>query len=157
MCAPLIGTCIIPPAFTPNGDQFAIARNDDRVSLWNTSDGKLIRTFIGHTRPVSEVAFSPDGQRLVSHARDGSVKLWEVESGREIMTLYTADADDTILAAHFTKDGRDIYIATANGIVKFFDAYPWKMEDYPVIEGATLQERIEQWKSDHRLNPAAGE
>ena len=149
-----LGPCT---TFTPNGEQFAIARNDDRISLWNTGDGKLIRTFIGHTRPVSEVSFSPDGQRLVSHARDGSAKLWEVKSGREIMTLFTVDKDDTILAAHFTKDGHGIYIATANGIVKFFDTYPWKVEEYPVIEGATFQERIEQWKRDHRLNPAAGE
>ncbi|MEO8377575.1 MAG: hypothetical protein ABI579_07880, partial [Candidatus Sumerlaeota bacterium] len=147
-----LGPCV---AFNQAGDQFAIAGNDDRISLWNTSDGKLIRLFVGHTRPVSEVDFSPDGKRLVSHSRDFNVKLWETKTGREIMTVYVGDISDTVLAAHFTKDGRAIFIATASGLVKIFDAFPWEMEDYPDPELPNFQDRIEKWKRLNRLQ--AGE
>ncbi|MCC6546543.1 protein kinase [Candidatus Sumerlaeota bacterium] len=148
-----LGPCV---TYNPAGDLFAISGNDDRITLWDAKTGTIIRSFVGHTRPVSEIDFCPDGDRLVSYARDNTVKLWEVKSGREIMTIYTADANDTILAAYFTHDGRDIFIVTANGIVKVFDTFPWKLDDYP-LPGAPLQERLEKYKRDHCLPSLAGE
>lgn len=39
---------------------------DETMRLWRTDTGELIRTFVGHTRPVRQCCFSPDGARVLS-------------------------------------------------------------------------------------------
>ena len=41
----------------------------------STLTGSLLRTFEGHSSPVTSVAFSPDGSRVLSG--DNTVKLWD--------------------------------------------------------------------------------
>ena len=48
------------------------------MKVWDSHTGTLVRSFRGHTGPVSSLAFSPDGQLLVSGSRDGTVKVWDL-------------------------------------------------------------------------------
>jgi WD40 repeat protein len=63
----------------------ASGSGDNTVKLW-TLDGKLLKTFKGHTAGIWGVAFSPDGKILASGSVDGTVKLWKLD-GTEITTL----------------------------------------------------------------------
>lgn len=66
--------------FSPDSHTIAAA-NLERIGLWSTKTGKLVRLLKGHTGNVSSIAFSPDGKCLASGSDDGSVKLWEVGTG----------------------------------------------------------------------------
>lgn len=63
----------------------ATGSGDNTVKLWNL-EGKLLRTFKGHTAAIWGVAFSPDGKILASGSVDATVKLWKLD-GTEIKTL----------------------------------------------------------------------
>jgi WD40 repeat protein len=66
-------------AFSPDGSRLATAGADRVIRLWNVSDGKAIKEFIGHRMTVTAVEFSPDGRRLVSASLDHTLRLWELD------------------------------------------------------------------------------
>jgi WD40 repeat protein len=63
----------------------ASGSGDNTVKLW-TLDGKLLKTFKGHSAAIWGVAFSPDGKILASGSVDATIKLWKLD-GTEITTL----------------------------------------------------------------------
>jgi WD40 repeat protein len=54
------------------------------VVLWNISDGRELRRFVGHSDGVRALSFSPDGDRLLSGGWDYTARLWDIVSGDEI-------------------------------------------------------------------------
>ena len=53
-------------AFAADGHRLASASRDRTVKLWDTADGRLLRTLDGHTREVTCVAFGSADQLLAS-------------------------------------------------------------------------------------------
>jgi NB-ARC domain/WD domain, G-beta repeat len=47
----------------------------------------LVRTLLGHTKPVNACAFSPLGDFIVSASADQTLKIWDASSGMERLTL----------------------------------------------------------------------
>jgi WD40 repeat protein len=70
-------------AFSPDGTRLATTCSDRAIRIWDTSDGKCVRTLRGHADEVWSVAFSPDGKTLASGGKDGSVMLWPAGPGAE--------------------------------------------------------------------------
>jgi WD40 repeat protein len=73
---------ILGLAFTPDSGKdghpyLAAIPQDNDVVLRNVETGDIVRTFKGHTMPVTGIAFSPDGQMLASTGRDGKLILWD--------------------------------------------------------------------------------
>lgn len=79
-------------AFSPDGATLATGSLRNPVWLWNMATGQDIRTFMGHTFPVSSVVFSPDGKTLASGSYDGTILLWDVSS-RAALQPRAADFD----------------------------------------------------------------
>ena len=55
-----------------DGRYIAVGLDDRTVVLWDTADGRPVRTLAGHQKAVLSVAFIPDGKRLVSGSADGT-------------------------------------------------------------------------------------
>src|SRR2546429_3835031 len=53
-------------AWSPDGALLASAGNDGIVSVWNASDGMLLKQLRGHQSKVNDVAWSRDGKWLAS-------------------------------------------------------------------------------------------
>jgi peptidyl-prolyl cis-trans isomerase A (cyclophilin A) len=58
------------------------------VHLWNTETGEKLRTYTGHTNPVSQVAFSNDGTILASTSMsEKSAKVWSAKNAADVKTI----------------------------------------------------------------------
>jgi WD40 repeat protein len=72
-------------AFSPDGKQLAIGGTDAQIHLFNTADGKLIRSIPGHTGSVTGLAFHPSGTVLASCSKDRTVRLWNPANGQSLI------------------------------------------------------------------------
>jgi WD40 repeat protein/predicted Ser/Thr protein kinase len=58
------------------------------IRLWESSTGKLIRTFDkAHQKGVTAIAIGPDGKTLYSGSDDLTIRLWQIETGARRLTL----------------------------------------------------------------------
>ena len=65
------------PVSSPNGQYFAIRRNDRIIVLGNLPEGKI--TELKHSGIVEDVVFSPDSKTLATAAGDGLVRIWDLK------------------------------------------------------------------------------
>lgn len=91
-------------AFSPDGKQLASCAADRFVKLWNLADGKLVRSFEGHTHHVLGVAWRPDGRVLVSSGADMVLKVWDARSGDQLRTVQNQFTKEVTSVSFVTDD-----------------------------------------------------
>src|SRR3972149_5220694 len=92
-------------AFDPTGVFLAGARDDGRITLWNTSTAGRVRELSStSTAAVTGLAFSPDGTILVTSSLDSVGRLWNVSSGQFQTGLYGHGEAGAVLGAAFSPD-----------------------------------------------------
>jgi WD40 repeat protein len=104
--------------FSPDGRLLLSASSfDQKIILWDTTKGQILRTFRGSTRAGT---FTPDGRQLAWASRDGSVRLVDVATGQEIrrFTGHTAPVASTA----FSPDGQILATGGNDGTVMLWDA-----------------------------------
>jgi WD40 repeat protein len=69
------------------GGILASGGDDQTVRLWDMSEGKCLKTLVGHANWVMSVAWSPDGKILASGGDDQTVRLWDVNKGKCLRIL----------------------------------------------------------------------
>ena len=112
-------------AYSPDGRLVAVTTHGRAVVLWDVGTGREVRTILGHTSLVKNVAFSPDGWLLASGAGDlvrgepGEVKVWVAATGRERFTL--PGHTDPIYGVAFSPDGSRLVSASQDHTVKVWD------------------------------------
>jgi WD40 repeat protein len=70
---PVAVTCV---AFGHDGKTAVLGMADGPIQIVSLGDGKIVRTLVDHTGPVTGFAFHPTGTLLASVSRDRTVKLW---------------------------------------------------------------------------------
>jgi hypothetical protein len=105
----------------------------DRVLIWDTASGRLLREIGSHKGNLGVALFAPDGRRLLTAGTDGRAVLWDAGSGRELWRLKGIE-NEAIYEAAFTPDGRWLLTASherdpggksylrRNGTVRLWDA-----------------------------------
>lgn len=93
-------------AFSPDGQYLAAGDTKGNILLRQAADGRVIRSFTGHTAWVVSLAFSPDGNSLASSSCDCTAKLWDVNTGQ---CLHSFDEHQhEVWSVAFSPDGETL-------------------------------------------------
>ncbi len=115
--------------FSPDGKQLATLSYDDKVRLWNTSDGSLIKILDGGKEGEGylwQIAFSPDGKFLAAGYEEaesdegGGAIVWNVRSGERVTKISDKPAWG-VTAVAFSPDGSLLATGNSAGEIKFWN------------------------------------
>lgn len=67
--------------------------SDFGLFLFDTRNGKRLRTFWGHTGTIWAVAPSPDNRYLLSASSDQTLRIWDPDKNWPLLTLFVAGSD----------------------------------------------------------------
>ena len=108
--------------FSPNGSQLLVGGYHE-ITVWNTSDGKLLRRIPNIGQRTYALRFSPDGQHLAAACgtpgKHGEVRLLKFESGELLKVV--GMTSDVVFDCAFSPDGKRLATAAADGVVRVFD------------------------------------
>ena len=69
-----------------NNTKYITCSRDETIIIRNCEDNKLIKTLIGHEKPVRDILLLSDG-RLASSSQDKTIKIWNLTNGKCEQTL----------------------------------------------------------------------
>jgi WD40 repeat protein len=95
-------------ALSTDGKLVATAGGDEKVSVYETLTGNILRELTLHTNWVRALAFSPDSKILASAGDDKKIVLWNTDNGEKIREL---PQKGWIHDLEFSADGK--YLAAA--------------------------------------------
>ena len=75
------------------GRRMVVAAGAFSLTLVDPQDGKIIRSFRGHTGNVLSVAPSPDGKFFVTGSSDQTIRIWLPEFEDPLLSLFVGEKD----------------------------------------------------------------
>jgi WD40 repeat protein len=157
-------------SFSPDSQRLVTSSLDGSIYLCSR-EGKLLKTFQGHSAAIWDIAVSPDGQRIASASEDSTIRLWSVD-GKPIETL--TGHQGGVWGVAFSPDGNLLASSSADGTVKVWtldgelvrtleghSAAVWDVEfalladksgtKRPTIVSASADNTIKLWQPDGTL------
>jgi len=111
-------TSLTSVAYLPDGKGIVTAGADKMVRLWNSTDGKEVRQFTGHTDVVTSVAVTHDGSRVVAGSADKTVRIWKTTDAEPVASLtHTSEVRSLSLSA----DSSRLAVTGDDGLVRVWD------------------------------------
>jgi WD40 repeat protein len=94
-------------AVAPDGRTAITGGDDNMVTIWDISGGKIVNRLGGQQKAIQAVVFAPDGQFAVSSGEDGHILLWDIPGQRSLGPL-PALTHPPITGLVFIPDGRQV-------------------------------------------------
>ena len=97
------GARVFALAFSRNARYLASSGEDERIRVWNVSNGKEVLV-LNFGPFITEMTFSPDSKMLAASS-EGATQIWEVPSGALLLTL-----EGSISLQPFSRDSKTIAV-----------------------------------------------
>ena len=105
---------------SPDGTR--ILASSSLTSIWNTSNGKLVRYLLEpNGASINSARFDPDGRLIVTASADGTARIWNAASGLPTGTVFTQPGRLPLLDASFSPDGALVVTTSAVGRASVWD------------------------------------
>jgi WD40 repeat protein/Flp pilus assembly protein TadD len=104
-------------AYSPSGTIFATGGGNGNIKLWNTEDGRLLKTLKGHKTIVWTLAFSANGQKLISGSFDKTAKIWDIQA---LLLNEFNNAGSEYNSVKFSPNNRTFAFANYDGDVEIW-------------------------------------
>ncbi|MDB5222603.1 MAG: hypothetical protein JWN83_1270 [Chitinophagaceae bacterium] len=95
--------------FSPD-DRWLAATTGNKICIYNASNGKLSKTLLAHTAPVTAASFSHDSKSVISSSLDKTIKIWDIASGKVIKNF---EEKDPVYQVSFS--AKDNYLIASTG------------------------------------------
>jgi WD40 repeat protein len=105
-------------SFCPDGEYLVAANGDYSIRAYRLSDGKMVKSFEGHTALVRSLTFSPDGRTLFSASFDGTLRAWRFPQGSELKRINVGKSELFGVAA--SPDGQILLTGGADQLLHVF-------------------------------------
>ncbi len=115
---------IAASVLSPDGSFIVFAREDGKLSVWNTLSGRRVLVYDNHTAVWPLWAWAPDGQRiaLASQVVDSSqiVQVWNVATGRELLS-FSVPAPN-LYDVEWSPDGEHLAMLSRDRTLQLWDS-----------------------------------
>ena len=107
--------------FSPDGVHVLTGSMDNTAKLWETSSGKLLATFDGHTDGIDIAKFSPDNNFILV----ASYKAVKIYDSHTAVLLFTLDNLKGVHCANFSADSKSLIVVDHD--VRIYDLQTGKL------------------------------
>ncbi len=111
-------------ALSRDGSKLLAGCDDKNAYLWNTTTGKLLKSFPGHSGFVLATAFSPNDRYLATGGNDRFAKVWNADTG-DLITTFSQHQTSAITGLVFTPDSRYV-VSCGDETPRMWDALSGK-------------------------------
>jgi len=141
--------------YTHDGKFIITSSGDEKIKIWDAVNGKLVRTFSGHKKPITDFDLSPDSEYILSSAVENDFKYWEISSGT-IDNAFNFQSP-IVNALDISKDKKYFVTAADDGKLRLFDYKDDKL--LRVLTGHNYKIKFVTFSPDSRyiLSAAADE
>ena len=114
-----------------DGKYLAKGGEQGSIQVWDTQNGKLLKTLSGHptgaldgttTGYIAVLKFHPDSKQLASGGTDRKIRLWDVEAGELLTEIDTGDEIKTSIM-NFSPDGHYLAASDQGLDIQIFDLH----------------------------------
>lgn len=100
-------------AFSNSSQQIFAGLSNGRIQVWETAQGKSLRSWMAHSEGVRAIALSSDGKTIVSGG-DSVLKVWDATTGKLLQTLRltAGESQPTLQSVQISPDNQRLAVAT---------------------------------------------
>jgi len=130
------GSWPMSAAFSKDGTRIAAGAQDERVRIFNTATGALLRTLSG-SGWMRTVAFSPNEPLLACGSSDSNARLFNHETGQLLQTSFASAG--AVVAVAFSPNGGTLLVAWNDGLIRLFDPVTFALQREFLTAAAFLE------------------
>ncbi len=108
--------------WSPDGSTVAFGTQDSVAGLIDVKEGRVVRTFTGHTSGIWRVGWSPDGRRLATAGQDGALRVYDLRTGGQLAHINHGLGNAELHALEWSPDGRKLVTGGYDRHVRVWDA-----------------------------------
>jgi WD40 repeat protein len=99
--------------------------SDGTISVWNLTDGQLLKTWRAHRSAIDKVAISPNGEILATASDDRSIGLWSLKTGKLLHSLKAHR--NAVTSLIFSPDGQKLVSGSWDKTVRIWQVNGGKL------------------------------